>query len=151
MSGTAASLVDQAKKWAGHYGAFPNGAEGAALSAPLRLRAAWDDNDADAFADVFIENGSLLVGDEQLDGREAIRTFMAEQFQGVYKGARLVEEPVDVRFVTPEVATVITQSAVVLAGESEPPPQREARAMWVLVLRDGVWMVASQQTSPIRN
>ena len=73
MSGKASSLVAGAKQWASLYGDYANGKEGAVLTVPLRLRAAWESNDADALADVFIENGSMLIGDEQLKGREEIR------------------------------------------------------------------------------
>src|SRR3954470_7511771 len=55
MSEKASSLVAQAKQWATYYGKFTQGEESAALTAPLRARAAWDANDADAFAGVFTE------------------------------------------------------------------------------------------------
>lgn len=50
MSTEGASLVAGAKQWASYYGDFPNGVEGAVLTAPLRCRAAWDANDAEGFA-----------------------------------------------------------------------------------------------------
>src|SRR5687767_7527222 len=48
MSSKAAELVTQAKKWATRYGSFTQGEEGSVLTAPLRVHAAWDANDADA-------------------------------------------------------------------------------------------------------
>lgn len=149
MSTSAASLVEQAKKWADNYGAFPNGEEGAALSAPLRLRAAWDSNDADALAEVFIDNGSLLLG-EQLQGRDQIRSYLADAFQGGWKGSRLVEQPIEIRFLTPDVALTVAQGGVLQAGEDALPEEREERTMRVLVRRDGDWKIAAQQSSPIK-
>src|ERR1044072_1764795 len=44
-----------------------------AVAAPERARGAWDANDADAFADLFVENGSILFDDDQLTDRDASR------------------------------------------------------------------------------
>lgn len=150
MSSKAASLVDHAKQWAGNYGAFPNGVEGAVLSAPLRVRAAWDDNDADALADLFTDNGSMLFGDEQLKGREQIRGYLTDLFQGPYKGTRLTEKPLDIRLLTEDVALAVTEGGIVLEDETELAPERESRTMWVLVRHGGEWKVASHQNSPTR-
>ncbi|WP_233579344.1 SgcJ/EcaC family oxidoreductase [Verrucosispora sp. FIM060022] len=149
MSNKAASLVDQAKKWATNYGDFPNGAEGAALTASLRVRAAWDDNDADAVADMFAENGSLLLGDEQLNGRERIRAYLTDWFAGAYKGVRMVDRPIDVRLLTDEVALAVTEGGLVLPGENEPVPHHKSRSTWVFVRSDGDWTIMSLQSSPI--
>jgi uncharacterized protein (TIGR02246 family) len=150
MTSEAASLVAGAKAWAKLYGDFPNGEEGAVLTAPLRVRAAWAANDANAFADMFIENGSMLVGDTQLMSREEIRAYMAAAFGGAYQGSRLNEEPRQIRLLTDTVAVAITQGGVIRKGQSSVAPADEARAMWVLVKRDGDWRVASHQTSPIK-
>jgi uncharacterized protein (TIGR02246 family) len=150
MSKEAASLVAKAKQWASYYGDYPNGEEGAVLTAPLRVRAAWAANDADAFADMFIDNGSQLVGDTQLRGREEIRSYMKEAFAGGWKGSHLTEEPREIRLLTDDVAVAITQGGVVRAGRDTLEPTDEVRTMWVLVKRDGDWRVASHQTSPVK-
>lgn len=150
MTSKASSLVAGAKQWATYYGKYPNGTEGAVLTAELRARAAWTANDADAFADSFVENGSMLVGDRQLMNREEIRAYMAEAFAGGYKGSRLIEEPRDIRLLTDSVAVAITQGAVVRDGQTEPASADEVRTMWVIVKHDSEWLVASHQTSPIK-
>jgi uncharacterized protein (TIGR02246 family) len=61
---------------------FPNGREGAVRSVPLLVRGAWKCNLADAVAEVLTDNGSMLVGDKQLDGREEIRAFLTQRFAG---------------------------------------------------------------------
>jgi uncharacterized protein (TIGR02246 family) len=146
----AASLVAQAKQWATYYGQYTTGEEAAAYTVPLRIRAAWDNNDADALADVFIDNGSLLAGDQQLTSREEIRSYFAEAFAGPFKGSRLIEDPLEVRFVADGVAVAITQGGIVLDGENELAPERTIRTMWVIVKRDGDWWLASHQTSPVK-
>lgn len=150
MTEKAASLVAQAKQWATNYGDYPNGEEGAVLSVPLRVRAAIDRNDADALAEIFTENGSLLVGDTQLRGREEIRSYMADAFAGNYGGARVNEEPLEIRMLTDDVAMTITQGGLVLPGESEVAPEREMRTVYMTVKQDGEWRLISQQSSPMR-
>lgn len=150
MTNDAAALVDGAKQWAKNYGDFPNGEEGAVLTGPLRVRAAWAANDADAFADMFIENGSTLFGDLQLTSREEIRSYLAEAFAGGLKGSRLVEEPVEIRLLTDTTAVVISKGGVVRDGEDSLDPSNEARVMWVVAKQKGDWRIASYQTSPIK-
>lgn len=149
MTTQAARLVVGAKEWASQYGDYANGNEGAVLTAPLRVRAAWAANDADALADMFIENGSMLLGDNQLDGREAIRSYLKDAFAGTYQGSRLVEEPCDIRLLTEAAALAVMQGGVLRAGEETLEPAAHARSTWVVVKRDGDWRVASYQSSPV--
>ncbi|WP_143229874.1 SgcJ/EcaC family oxidoreductase [Actinophytocola xanthii] len=145
----ASSLVAQAKKWAGHYGSFANGKESAVLSVPLRIRGTWEQGDADRFAEVFVENGSMLVGDEQLTSREEIRAYMASAFEGAYRGSSLVDEPQEIRFLSEDSAIVITEGGVLKAGETTLPAERKVRTMWITVKRDGDWYLLNYQSSPI--
>jgi len=48
---------------------------------PAAHQGAWDSNDPDAFTDNFAENGSLLIGDNQLNGHDEIRSYMTEAFR----------------------------------------------------------------------
>lgn len=150
MTANAASLVDRAKQWAGYYGRFPNGEEGAVLSVPLRLRAAWDAGDADALASVFTDNGSMLVGDEQLRGREEIRTYLTRAFADEFRGTRVSEEPVLVKFVAPDVAFAVTRGGLLAEGEDELPDTSVVCASWVVVKQRGEWTLVSHQISPVK-
>jgi len=150
MDSKAPALVDAAKKWAKHYGPFPNGVEGAVLTATLRIRGAWERNDADIFADAFTVDGSLLDGDEQLSGREAIRSHMADAFTGKYQGSQIVDEPAEIFFLSPDAAVVVSTGGVLLAGETSLPPARENRTTWVVVKQQGEWKLFSYQSSPIK-
>jgi uncharacterized protein (TIGR02246 family) len=120
-----------------------------ALTAPLRAMAAWDDNDADAFADVFIENGSILLDDDQLTDRDAIRTYLRDAFAGRFRGTRVVQDPIEVKILAPDVAVVITEGGVVYEDETKVAANRAVRATWVSVRREGEWRLFSQQSSPI--
>jgi uncharacterized protein (TIGR02246 family) len=150
MSEKASSLVAQAKQWATYYGKFTQGEESAALTAPLRARAAWDANDADAFAGVFTENGSILVDDEQLSEPEAIRAFFSDAFANGLSGTKLIVEPIEIKILEPGVAVVITDGGVLYEGETEVPADRVVRGTWVTKQVDGEWQLVSQQTSPVK-
>ena len=149
MSEKASSLVAEAKKWASHYGSYANGEEGAVLTVPLRVRAAWDSNDADGFADMFMETGSLLVGDSQLRGREEIRSYMAAAFKGGLKGTRVTEDPVEIRPLSGDVALAVTEGGILDPGQTELAPDRVARSTWVIVKQAGDWRLFSMQSSPV--
>jgi uncharacterized protein (TIGR02246 family) len=151
MANDAASLVTDAKKWATNYGDYSNGQEGAVLTAPLRARAAWEANDADAFADMFIENGSMLVGDEQLTSREQIRSYVGQMLSGGYRDTRWTETPREIRLLTDSTALCISDGGFVRAGTTTLDPLDVVRATWVVVKRDGDWRIASYQSSPMRN
>ncbi|MEU4775981.1 SgcJ/EcaC family oxidoreductase [Micromonospora sp. NPDC023644] len=146
----AAELVKGAKQWASHYGQYANGTEGAVLTVPLRFRGAWESNDADAVADVFTENGSMLAGDNQLKGREEIRAYLREAFAGPYQGARLVDEPLEIKMLTDDVALAVTQGGIVRDGAGELAPEDEVRTTWVVARRDGDWHLMSHQSSPLK-
>lgn len=120
------------------------------LTAILRLRAAWTANDADALADLFTENGSLLIGDDQLVSRDEIRSYLTNAFAGGFGGSRLDEHPREIRLLSAGVAVAVTEGGLVAAGRDAPDPADVVRAMWVIIERDGEWRVASRQTCPIR-
>lgn len=149
MSTDSANLVAQAKAWAGNYGKYSNGVEGAVLTAPLRARAAWDRNDADAFAAVFTDEGSMLAGDNQLTSPEQIRAYMAEAFAGPFAGSRLVDKPIEIRMLTDDVALAVTEGGVAYAGETEPATDRLSRSTWVVARSNGDWRLVSYQSSPV--
>jgi uncharacterized protein (TIGR02246 family) len=134
-----------------YYGPFADTDEKAVLTVPQRIQAAWERNDAHMFADIFTQNGSLLMRDDQLTSRAQIRAYMAAGFQGPYRGARVTGWPLFIRFISADVAMVVTQGGILLAGETLVAPAREIRATWVVVREpDGQLRLLSHQSSPIR-
>jgi uncharacterized protein (TIGR02246 family) len=132
------------------YRDFTDPRDRAALTVPLRITHAWATNDADEFADVFTENGSLLMQDEQLTSREQIRAYMKAGFEGGLRGAHVKGWPLQVKFLTDDTAMVITQGGIILDGETETAPERQIRATWIVTERDGGWALLSHQSSPIK-
>lgn len=133
-----------------YYGPFTGDEERAVLTVPMRIQSAWARNDADAFADVFTANGSLLMQDEQLISREAIRTYMLGGFRGPLNGARVRGWPLSVNFVSDDVGVVITQGGIIFPGDEDIAPERLIRATWVIVRLDSGWKLLSHQSSPVK-
>jgi uncharacterized protein (TIGR02246 family) len=117
----------------------------------MRIQAAWAANDAEAFADVFAEHGSLLMQDDQLTSSEQIRAYMTHAFNGPYKGARVKGLPIAVSFLGDDVAMVITEGGVLMPGDVDIAAERLIRATWVIVKQtDGRLKLVSHQSSPIK-
>lgn len=135
---------------ASYYREFTGEDEKAVLTVAMRIQAAWATNDAGVFADIFTENGSLLMQDDQLQGREQIRSYMTTGFEGPYRGARVQGWPVAVKFLSDDVSIVITEGGILLGGETELVPERLIRATWVIVKQeDGHLKLLSHQSSPV--
>jgi uncharacterized protein (TIGR02246 family) len=142
--------VDERKaKLDAYYGPFTSEREKEALSVPLRLVGAWAHNDAVGVADVFTEDGILILpGDVLKRGREEIRAFMTAAYAGPFKGTGVTGAPVDVRFVGDDVALLRTHGGILAPGETEIDPELAVRSTWVVVKRDGQWYLATYQNSP---
>jgi uncharacterized protein (TIGR02246 family) len=118
----------------------------AACSVTSRIDDAWNRNDADGFAAVFTEDGSLaLSGDRYFKSRESIRVHVGESFAGPHKGTRLIQNIVDFMFTGPEAGVITTEGGVLVPGETEVHPERELRATWVVTKQSGQWFIAAYQ------
>ncbi|XVV00476.1 SgcJ/EcaC family oxidoreductase [Actinosynnema sp. CA-248983] len=133
-----------------YYRGFTAEDEKAVLTVPMRIQEAWERNDADMFADMFAENGSLLMQDTQLTSREQIRRYMAEGFRGPLKGARVRGGPLEIKFLSDTAAMVISEGGIQLAGETVTAPARSVRVTWVIVKESGGLKLFSHQSSPVK-
>jgi uncharacterized protein (TIGR02246 family) len=122
--------------------------QAAVASLPQRIVAAWAEHDADAFASVFTEDGTMILPGLYRKGREEIRAFMGDAFAGPFKGTRVTGQPIDIRFFTPDSGILITQGGVLAPGETEVSAERAIRASWVVAKHDGEWKLAAYQNSP---
>lgn len=125
--------------------------ETAAVHALLdQLSAAWAENDAKKFAELFAPEGTVVLpGDVLLDGRAHIEGFMTQAYQGPYKGTGVTGRALVTHFHDENTAVMITEGGVLAPGETEPAPQRAIRATWVCLKRDGRWLLAAYQNSPL--
>jgi uncharacterized protein (TIGR02246 family) len=114
-----------------------------------RMSAAWDANDAAAFAGLYTDSATVVTTGTYTQGRDEIRAFMAAGFAGPLKGTTSVDEQQRIRFLTEDVAIVNSISGFILPGERAVPAGLERRATWVLTRADGDWLVESYHNCPV--
>lgn len=148
-TGVSSAVADRSAELDSYYGPFTSEREKDVLSVPLRLVAAWARNDAEGVANVFTEDGILILpGDVLKKGRGEVRAFMAAAYAGPFKGTGVTGIPADVRFVTDDIALLRTHGGILAPGEKEIDPELAVRSTWVAVKRDGEWQLAAYQNSP---
>lgn len=109
---------------------------------------AWSDGDADSFVAEYFEDASAVLPGSYRRSRQEIRDAMAFAFNGPFKGTRASDKVLDVRLLNDDAAVVISESGVLVPGESQAPPERTSYATWVLAKRGGRWLVAAYSNSP---
>lgn len=124
-------------------------AEQAEIAAvPARMVAAWAAHDAEAFADLFTENGTLILPGVYKKGRAEIREFMSAGYAGPYQGTRVTGTPIDLKPLAEGAVALLTTGGVIASGETELSDRDAIRASWILVRREGRWQLAVYQNCP---
>ncbi|OXM51876.1 SgcJ/EcaC family oxidoreductase [Amycolatopsis alba] len=115
---------------------------------PGQIVAAWARHDAEAFADVFVEDGTMILPGVHVKGRDNIAKFMAGAFATAYQGSQVTGTPFDAREIAPGVVVLYTEGGVIQAGDTSVAENAKVRASWTAVLRDGEWKLAAYQNTP---
>ncbi|HEY8457600.1 MAG TPA: SgcJ/EcaC family oxidoreductase [Actinopolymorphaceae bacterium] len=120
-----------------------------------RMVAAWNAGDAAAFADVFTEDADYITFfGAHLKGRREIEAAHETLFTQALKGSRIGSSTTGsagptIRFLSDDVALVISRGGTVLAGESTPAPDRESIMTLTAVRHADGWRLASFQNTRI--
>lgn len=124
-------------------------ADKAAIAAlTQKVVSAWAYQDADTFASVFADDGTMILSGVYCDGPEAVRDYMAKAFQGRYKGTQVTGKPISIRSLGPDTAILLSNGGVLGPGETEVSEDSAIRASWLVVRRDGQWRLAAYQNTP---
>ncbi len=108
----------------------------------------WESGDADALAELYTDDATVVQPGIHKKNNDDIRTTMAAGFAGPLKGSRVLDEPQSVRFLGSDTAVVITEGGVLMAGQTGLAAERLVRATWVLTKQNDQWYVAAYQNSP---
>ncbi|GAA4257477.1 SgcJ/EcaC family oxidoreductase [Dactylosporangium darangshiense] len=111
---------------------------------------AWEAGDADGMVADYTEDATAIMTGSLRDSRDVIRQSMALGFEGPLKGSSTYNKQLGIRFVGRDAAIVISESAILFAGETEvPDDRRKVNATWVFEKRDGRWLIAAYHNSPV--
>jgi uncharacterized protein (TIGR02246 family) len=113
-----------------------------------KVVAAWAYQDAETFASVFIEDGTMILAGVYCASRDEVREYMAKAFEGRYKGTQVTGKPITIRSLGPDVAILLSQGGVLESGETEVTEGSAIRASWLAVRQDGQWRLAAYQNTP---
>jgi uncharacterized protein (TIGR02246 family) len=122
---------------------------GAIAALTQQVSPAWAQHDADTFADVFVEDGTMILPGVFCVGRDEVRDFMAKAFDGPYKGTQVTGTPISIRALGPDTIILLSDGGVIGAGETEVAEDSAIRASWLAVRQDdGGWLLAAYQNTP---
>ena len=112
---------------------------------------AWNKGSGEAFAAQFAEDSDFVVANGRHDkGRQQHVAAHQRIFDTFFKGTRLWIQVKSVRFLKPDVALIHSVSKVLKPGESDASPEPEFIQTWVVMKRNGAWLVDASQNTPIQ-
>jgi len=113
-----------------------------------KVVASWAYQDAEGFASVFTDDGTMILAGVYCKGRAEIQSYMEEAFAGRYKGTQVTGKPVDMRFFSPDIALLLSLGGVLESGATEVDEDSAIRASWLCVRQDGQWKLVAYQNTP---
>lgn len=123
----------------------------AIASLTQKVIAAWAYHDAETFAGVFTDEGTMTLPGVHLKGRQSIHDYLVAAFDGVYKGTQVTGKPIDMRPLGPDAAILLSQGGVLDPGESEVAHHSAIRAAWVVARVEGQWKLAAYINTPLHS
>lgn len=126
----------------------PNSDQAAIAALTQRMVAGWAYGEADTIADLFVEDGTMILAGVFCDGREEVRDYFAKAFEGRYKGTQVTGKPISIRPLGPDAAILLSRGGVLESGETEVSDDSAIHASWLVVRRDGQWRLIAYQNTP---
>ena len=113
-----------------------------------QILSGWNRRNADAIAELFDEDAVAIGFDgSEIEGKARIAGVHRQIFDDHRTGA-YVGKVRGVRFLNPEVAVLSAVAGMVLPGQSDLDPDRNAVQTLVAAKRNGQWQVAVYQNTP---
>ena len=89
---------------------------------------AWAANDANLFAALYLDDATVVQPGVHKKNNDDIRTSMAALFAGPLKGSTVVDAPQSVRYLGEDVAVVISEGGILMAGQTQPAAALDPRS-----------------------
>lgn len=115
-----------------------------------RLTASWQANDPDTLSMCYSEDASIILPGAHLKGRTAIREFMAQALATKWKGTHVYGVPLEMRYLSEDVALLISHGGAYPPGATEVPEEHAIRGLWIFGKQDGRWIITSYGNTPVR-
>lgn len=115
-----------------------------------RITMSWNENDADSLCTVYADDASVVLPGAQLKGQKNIREWMAQAFDGKWKGTHVIGQPLELRYLRDDVLLMISQGGAYLPGSSEVPVENAIRGIWVFIKENGEWTITGYGNTPVR-
>jgi uncharacterized protein (TIGR02246 family) len=125
-----------------------NSEQAAIAALTQRMVTGWAYGEAETIADLFVDDGTLILPGVFCNGREEIRDYFVKAFEGRYKGTQVTGKPISIRALDTDTAILLSYGGVLESGETEVSDSGAIRASWLCVRRDGQWKLAAYQNSP---
>jgi uncharacterized protein (TIGR02246 family) len=111
---------------------------------------AWEAGDADGMVASYTADATAIMPGSLRGSRAVIRDSLALAFAGPLKGSSTWNKRLSLRFAGRDAAIVVSESGILLAGDTEVPDAGKVNATWVLEKRDGQWLIAAYHNSPVQ-
>ena len=105
---------------------------------------AWNRHDVHAFAAVFAEDADFTnVRGVGAHGRAAVEEFHAPSFSTLFKSSRQTAKNIQIRFLTPDIASVDIRWEMTgaVGPDGAPIPLREGLLNWSVTRKESRWLI----------
>jgi uncharacterized protein (TIGR02246 family) len=127
----------------------PSAADMMAIAAvPAKMIAAWAAHDAEAFAELFTEDGTMMLPGIYKKGKAQICEYMTAEYAGRFKDTTVTGQPIEIKPLASGAVALLTEGGVIPPGQTQLSAESAIRASWILVNQDGQWKLAVYHNCP---